>query len=131
MVTAYDAGAKYVEVFNHPQTGPYGLLTEDHLNAIKEFRDYVLANPQNKSSNVARLAYVIPDNYGWGFRSLQDTIWGVWNADAKSPIIWDKVNSLVQTYGNGFDIIYNSPWTWLFGKYHYNRLIPWNATGPF
>jgi hypothetical protein len=128
MVTAYDAGAKYVEVFNHPQTGPYGLLTEDHLNVIKEFRDYVLANPQNKSSNVERLAYVVPDNYGWGFRNPQDTIWGVWNADAKSPIIWNKVNSLVQTYGNGFDIIYGSPWTHLFGRYHYDRLIPWNAT---
>lgn len=128
MVTAYAAGAKYVEVFNYPQTNPYGVLTEDHFRAIKEFRDYVLANPQNKSSNAERLAYVLPDNYGWGFRNPQDTIWGVWNADAESPVIWNKVNSLVQIYGNGFDIIYGSPWTRLFGKSHYNQLIPWNAT---
>jgi len=129
MVTAYNAGAKYVEVFNYPQIGPYGLLTEDHLDAIRDFRDYVLANPQNKSSNTERLAYVIPNNYGWGFRNLQDNIWGVWTADEKSPVIWNKVNSLVQTYGDGFDIIINSPWTWLFGKCHYDKLIPWNDTG--
>ena len=129
MVTAYDAGAKYVEVFNYPQAGPYGLLTEEHFNAIKEFRDYVLANPQNKSSNAKGLAYVLPDNYGWGFRNPQDTIWGVWNADAQSPVIWNNINSLVQTYGNSFDIIYGSPWTRLFGRYHYNQLIPWNTTG--
>jgi hypothetical protein len=130
MVTAYDAGAKYVAVFNYPQVGPFGLLSEEHFNAIKDFRDYVLANPQNKSSNVERLAYVIPDNYGWGFRSPQDTIWGVWSADEKSPVIWSKVNSLVQTYGDGFDIIVGSPWTWWFGGYHYNRQIRWNDTGP-
>ena len=128
MITAYDAGAKYVEIFNYPQTGPYGLLTEDHFNAIKDFRNYVLTNPENKSSNVNRVAYVLPDNYGWGFRNPQDNIWGVWNADANSPVIWNKVNNLVQIYGNGFDIVYGSPWTRLFGKYHYDHLIQWNST---
>ena len=48
MVTAYDAGAKYVVVFNYPQIGPYGLLTEDHFNAIKNFKNYVPRTRQNK-----------------------------------------------------------------------------------
>jgi hypothetical protein len=129
MVTAYDAGANYVVVFNYPQTGPYGLLSEAHFDAIKTFQKYVLETPQNKTSNVERVAYVLPDNYGWGFRSPADTIWGVWGADENSRLIWDKVNSLVHTYGDGFDIIYGSPWTQLFGRYHYDKLIWWNSTG--
>ena len=128
MVTAYDAGAKYVVVFNYPQTGPYGLLSEEHFDAVEAFRDYVLENPQNQTSNVTRVAYVLPDNYGWGFRNSQDTIWGVWSADENSQLIWNKVNSLVQTYGDGFDIVYGSPWTRLFGRYHYDNLIWWNST---
>jgi hypothetical protein len=126
MVTAYDAGAKYVVVFNYPQIGPYGLLSEAHFDAIKAFQKYVHDTPQNYTSNVARLAYVLPDNYGWGFRNPQDTIWGVWNADANSQLIWDKVNSLVQNYGDGFDIVFGSPWTRLFGRHHYDNLIWWN-----
>jgi hypothetical protein len=128
MVTAYDAGAKYVVVFNYPQTGPYGLLDEEHFDAIKAFRDYAAANPNNKSSNIERIAYALADIYGFGFRTPQDTIWGVWPSDATSPVVWDKVNSLVQTYGDGFDIIYYSPWTRLFGNEHYDTMILWNST---
>jgi len=129
MITAYNAGAKYVLVFNYPQIGQFGMLSEDHFEAIKNFKNYVLENPQNKSSNTDRIACLLPDNYGFGFRKPQDTIWGVFNADENSQYIWDKVNYLVRIYGDCFDIVYNSPWTRLFGKYHYDKLIAWNATG--
>jgi len=72
---------------------------------------------------------LLPDNYGFGFRKPQDTIWGVFDADENSQYIWDNVNYLVQIYGDRFDIVYNSPWTRLFGKYHYDKQIAWNATG--
>jgi hypothetical protein len=127
MITAYDVGAKYVAVFNYPQTGPYGLLSEAHFDAIKSFRDYVLVHPNN-SSNVERVAYILPDNYGWGLRNPQDNIWGVWGADNKSQLIWNGVISMVEKYGNNFDIVVGSPWTRLFGKYHYDKLIWWNGT---
>ena len=84
MVAAYDAGAKYVVVFNYPQINQYGLLTEAHFDAIKAFQEYVARMPQNRTSNVERVAYVLPENYGWGFRNPQDTIWGVWAADENS-----------------------------------------------
>jgi hypothetical protein len=128
MVTAYDAGARYVLVYNFPQTGPYGLLTEEHLDVIRDFRDYVVANSHNTSSNTERVAYVVPDNYGWGFRNPQDTIWGVWSADEDSQRIWEDVNGLVQTYGDDFDILVGSPWTQVFGRDHYDTLIWWNST---
>ncbi len=127
MVTAYKAGAKYIAVFNYADTGPYGLLTEEHFDAIKDFKDFVNENPQNKTSNKDKIAYVLPDNYGWGFRSPEDKIWGVWNADEKSEEIWNDVYNLTQQHNCNFDIIYGSPLTRAFGQIHYNKLIWWNA----
>jgi hypothetical protein len=128
MVTAYQAGAKYIIVFNYPQTGPYGLLTEEYFDVIKEFNDFISNNPQNTTSNTEKVAYVLPDNYGWGFRSPDDKIWGVWSADDKSQSIWNDIDDLIQEYGYNFDVIYDSPWTGLFGEVHYDKLIWWNAT---
>jgi hypothetical protein len=128
MLTAYNAGAKYVLVFNYPQTGPYGVLNENHFNAIKEFWNYASQTAQNKTSNVQKTAYVVPENYGWGFRNPNDKIWGVWNADETAPIIWNAVNDLVQSNGDGFDIIYDSPWTRVFYRSHYDQPIWWNST---
>jgi len=128
MVTAYQAGAKYIIIFNYPQTEPYGLLTEEYFDVIKEFNDFVFENPQNKTSNTEKIAYVLPDNYGWGLRSPDDKIWGVWSADENSQSIWNDLDSLIQTYGYNFDVIYGSPWTRLFGKFHYDQLIWSNKT---
>jgi hypothetical protein len=127
MVTAYQAGAKYIAVFNYPETGPYGLLTEEHLSALKQFKEFVSKNPQNKTSNLQKIAYVLPENYGWGLRSPTDKIWGVWEADDKSPKIWSDLTSLIREHDCNFDIVVASPWTRLFAKQHYNTLIWWDG----
>jgi len=128
MIMAYSAGAKYVLVFNYPQTGPYGVLKEDHFEAMKAFWEHIAKTPQNETSNTEKVAYVVPDNYGFGFRGPLDKIWGVWEADEKAQLIWNEVSCLVQTYGADFDIIYGSPWTQVFGRSHYDRLVRWNST---
>lgn len=128
MITAYQAGAKYIVVFNYPETGTYGLLTEEHFEVIDQFRNFVSKNPQNKTSNLEKLAYVLPENYGWGLRSPKDTIWGIWEADEKSPIIWSDLHTLIEKYRYDFDIVYDSPWTRLFAKEHYDTLVWWNGT---
>jgi hypothetical protein len=126
MVTAYRAGAKYVAVFNYPELGPYGLLTEEHFDAIEQFKDYVSSNPQNESSNVQKIAYVLPENYGWGLRNPNDTIWGVWDVDENSQKIWDDINGLIEKYGYDFDIVYDSYWTRFFANQHYDMLYFWD-----
>jgi hypothetical protein len=127
MVLAYDSGAKYVVVFNYPTNlTDNGILTQLHYQTIANFRDYVEQNPQNASSNIERVAYVLPDNYGWGLRRPDDTIWGVWPADGNSTKIWTDVNKMIQKYGTGFDIVVGSPWTRLFWRQHYNKVIWWN-----
>jgi UDP-N-acetylmuramoylalanine-D-glutamate ligase len=104
------------------------VLTKDHLDALKNFKNYVSANVQNKTSNTQRIAFVLPQDYGWGLRNINDRIWGVWPADDKSSGIWNQITNLTQTYGNNFDIIYDSLWTRLFAKTHYNELVWWNST---
>jgi len=128
MVQAYQAGANYITVFNYPQIGPYGLLTEEHFSAIKQFNNYVTNNTRNKTSNTQKIAYVLPENYGWGLRNPTDKIWGVWEVDDKSPIIWNGINDLIEQHGYDFDIVYNSYWTRLFANQHYDTLIWWNGT---
>jgi hypothetical protein len=128
MITAYEAGAKYIVVFNHPETGPFGLLTEEHFSAIKKFKDFVSKNPRNRTSNTRKLAYVLPENYGWGLRNPSDKIWGLWEADEKSPKIWSDLHTLIEKHDHGFDIVYDSPWTRFFAKHHYDTLFWWNGT---
>ena len=126
MVTAYNAGAKYISIFNYPETGPYGLLTQEYFEVIKEFKTYVYNNPQNKTSNNEKIAYVLPENYGWGMRNPTDKIWGVWEADEKSSTIWSDLTGLIEQYGYDFDIVVDSPWLRVFASQHYDTLIFWN-----
>ena len=50
MLTAYDAGAKYIVVFNYPtypNTNPYGILTGDQFAAMKKFWSQINSNQEN------------------------------------------------------------------------------------
>ena len=84
MVLAYQNGAKYVVIFNYPKIGQYGILTDDHLDAIERFWNYTKNNTHDHGVNQGKVAYVLPSNYGFGFRHAQDTIWGLWQADELS-----------------------------------------------
>jgi len=128
LVKAYNAGAKYIAIYNEPRLEEHGLLTAEHLQAIRDFRGYASENAQNITSNSQKIAYVMPENYGWGMRSVDDRIWGVWPADDHSVIIWNDLQKLISKYDDSFDIIYDSPWTRLFANTHYDTLIWWNGT---
>jgi len=129
MVLAYLSGAKYVIVFNQPMESQYGILTEEHLDAMKRFWRYVQANPRRPevdSPPSTQIAYVLPRNYGWGFRGGEDKVWGLW-VDELSIKIGKEVNYLLHTHHLSVDIIYDDP------KYHsnmqlYSKLIFWNGT---
>jgi exonuclease VII small subunit len=127
-IDAYNGGAKYIAIFNYPQIEPYGLLTENHFEAIKQFDKYIKENSRNETSNVERIAYVLPENYGWGLRNPTDKIWGVWETDEKSEKIWNSLTNMTKEYGTTFDIVYESLWTATFAKQHYDTLIYWNGT---
>ncbi|MEJ2242299.1 MAG: hypothetical protein P8Y18_09175, partial [Candidatus Bathyarchaeota archaeon] len=127
-MTAYNAGAKYVVLFNypqHPEDNQYGILTDEHFVAMKQFWEYTLANPSEVQDVSNRVAYIIPNYYGWGMRHLEDKIWGIWNPDEKSSIIWNNLIKLENKYGLLLDIIYDDPSTEGNRKYH--QTFDWNS----
>jgi hypothetical protein len=127
MVTSYNAGAKYVTVFNypqHPENNQYGILTEEHFSAMEQFWHYVNSYPREFEKG--KVAYVLPQDYGWGMRHPDDKIWGIWEADKKSPIIWENLNKLETKYDLKLDIIYNN--SQYNPKEKYCQVYLWNAT---
>ena len=130
MILAYNNGANYVILFNYPknpETNPYGILTEEHFAAMKRFWNYMNHNPQASDAFGGRVAYVLPKDYGYGFRGPNDKIWGFWEADALSYEIITNLYNLMQQYGTKLDIIYddkiepNNTST-------YNKFVFWNGT---
>ena len=132
MVSAWQNGAKYIVVLDAPgdqyhlPPTPYGILTTDHLNAIKNFWSYTQSHQRQDLS--VQTAYVLPMDYGYGFRALNDTIWGLWPADALSPKIWNDTNSLLATYGMKLDIVYETKTDGIPINLPYKTLIFWNGT---
>jgi hypothetical protein len=128
MTLAYGAGAKYVVIFDYPKIGQYGVLTEDHFGNMTEFWNYVQSNPQNFGATKGTVAYVLPQDYGFGFRNPGDTIWGLWNADNLSQKVWDDANKLINRYDTHLGIVYNDPELISVIRGRYERLFFWNET---
>jgi hypothetical protein len=129
MLTSYHAGAKYIVIFNYPTypaNNPYGALTEDQFAAMKSFWNQIHSSQKSEfGSASAQVALVLPNDYGWGMRSPTDKIWGLWNSDALSPIIWNSINRLLNTYGLRLDIIYND--TSFNFEANYTTIYDWNT----
>lgn len=114
MKTAYRAGARYLIVFNYPiypVDNPYGILTEEHFNAMETFWQMTCSQHQDSLEKVeAEAAFVLPKDYGWGMRRVDDNIWfPEWGSDSQSLLIWEKMNKVIERYGLKLDIIYDDP----------------------
>ncbi len=129
MTFAWQSGAKYIVVFdgNSTEASPYGVLTQAHLDAMKQFWNYTKTNTRS-GEYPADTAYVLPADYGYGFRSPNDTIWGLWNADALSAEVWNNANNLLVTYGSNLDIVYATRIDSQPIALPYKTLIYWNGT---
>jgi hypothetical protein len=128
MVSAYESGAKYVVVFNYPkfpEDNPYGVLNDGHFAAMRQFWKYVQAHPEAYGKTGGDVAFVLPKDYGWGMRFPEDSIWGLWDADKLSPIIWENMNKLIEKYGQQLDIVYDDP---RFNYENYRQIYLWNTT---
>jgi hypothetical protein len=130
MILAYKTGAKYVVVFDYPKIGQYGILneTEGHFGALEDFWSYVHSNSQEHGVIQGEVAYVLPKDYGFGFRNPEDKIWGLWDADDLSQKVWGDANTLIDQYGSRLDIVYNEPEVMDAVKSRYGKLIFWNET---
>ena len=134
MLTAYGAGAKYVVVFDYPtypENNPYGILTEEHFTAMKQFWNYVQSYPRSTYGEAnGQVALVLPKDYGWGTRRTQqrieDRIWGFWPEDNKTQVIGQDMHVLLRRYGLKLDIIFDDP---QFNyQERYTQIYLWNST---
>jgi flagellar basal body-associated protein FliL len=129
MVDAYTAGAKYIVLFNYPQLdgNAYGVMTDEHFDALERFWNDVVKNPTIVPGSIAaETALVLPKNYGWGMRNPEDHIWGFWGPDDKSTQIWTISCTLLSQYGLHLDIVYDDPNFPLEAQYA--KVYYWNQT---
>jgi hypothetical protein len=126
MVLAYENGAKYVVVFDSNDGWTAGILQQEHLDALREFWQYVKANPRTGEPKNDRVAYVLPKDYAIGLRGPEDRIWGLWEADELSEPICFNLNLLMEQYGTKLDIIYDDG-LMPENSTQYGNLIYWNS----
>jgi hypothetical protein len=153
MRTAYDAGAKYIIVFDwptYPENNPYGILTEEHFTAMQQFWNYAQSTPKGLPKVTAQAALVLPKNYGGGLRRADDHVWAPlnvseetaerlgggpfnvtwrqnWPPETQSPKIWENLNKLSALYGLKLDIVFDNGDRLSFAK-RYSRIYLWNDT---
>ncbi|MEM4247207.1 MAG: hypothetical protein QXF14_02695 [Candidatus Woesearchaeota archaeon] len=125
LVLAYESGAKYIFVFDTNKDYTHSVLQPEHLDALKRFWCYAKNNPRSSSLNHNRIAYVLPKDYGYGFRGPADKIWGLWEADDFAIKLSTEVSMLIDKYQNRLDIIYDDEFN---GTYGYSKIIFWNGT---
>jgi len=128
MVSAYQAGAGYVTVFNYPYycDNLYGLLLDEHFEVLERFwMDIEVHKDLLHGSVEAEAVLVLPMNYGWGMRFPNDRNW-YWQAGERAEKIWNLSVSLISEYGNGIDIIYDDPTFPIDSKY--KRIYYWNES---
>jgi hypothetical protein len=123
MVYAYQSGAKYILVFDYAKTTTQGMLGQQHFDAIKQFWDYAKSHPRTIMAAKDLVAYVLPADYGFGFRGPFDSVWGIWNNDTLSAKVWTDTQSLLQQYGSKVDIVYED--SLQLSGVNYRRLILW------
>jgi hypothetical protein len=130
MHTSYKAGADYIIIFNYPTNppgNPYGILEPEHFEAMQQFWDYMQHHPDEYGKTEAQAALVLPENYAWGMRHIDDRIWGYWGPDELSLQIWKLYHDLLVQYGTALDIVYDDPDFPLEGIYQ--EIYYWNYTG--
>lgn len=127
MITAYDNGAKYITIFDSNKEFNQGILQPEHLAAMEKFWQYTQNNPRKSVPESERVAFVLPQDYGYGFRGPDDKIWGLSQADDLSTNISIAAGNLLNQYDSKLDIIYEDDVQ--SGKANgYSRLFYWNDT---
>lgn len=125
LVYAYDNGAKYVLVFDSNENYTESILREEHFDALERFWQYVQENPREEENNEDRVAFVLPKDFGYGFRGPEDKIWGLWEADSTCLEISYHLGEFLGQYGNSLDVIYDDMLTM---NEPYSKYIFWNGT---
>ncbi|MCW4004500.1 MAG: hypothetical protein NWE95_11380 [Candidatus Bathyarchaeota archaeon] len=129
MLSAYQAGAKYITIFNYAKDdkgNTAAAMTKQHYLALERFWNDI-NNKQFVDKSSPEVALVLPHNYGWGMRNPNDTIWGFWSTDDKTQQIATIMSELLAKYGTSLDIVYEDS-AYPVSKVEYKTVYYWNQT---
>jgi hypothetical protein len=128
MLSSYQAGAKYIMIFNYPyvEGNNYGAMSDEQFIALQRFWNDI-THERFTDLSAPEAALVLPNNYGWGMRNPNDTVWGFWSADEKSQQIGIATSRLLAQYGTTLDIVYDDP-AYPVTKGGYEHVYYWNQT---
>lgn len=107
LVLAYGSGASCIAVYDSSQNYANTTLTPDHFKALKDFWNYVQQNPDKHGSLKADTAVVLPQDYGFGFRSQDDLVWQYRNASSWTQKLYSDAQNLLNQYNSSLDIVYS------------------------
>jgi hypothetical protein len=124
LVLAYENGAKYIILFDANEGWTQSVLKQEHFDALKRFWNYVKETPRQNIQDNTRVAYVLPKDYGYGFRGPDDKIWGFWEADNLTAKVCSDLSNLFTQYDKKLDIIYDDGLL-LGNTYGYSKVLYW------
>lgn len=127
MTLAYQNGAKYIVVFDTNKNYTHGILTEEHLEALKQFWQYTANNLRNSDAVNDRVAFALPEDFAYGFRGPSDKIWGLWEANDTSYELCVNLDSQLAYYGTKLDVIYDDKIAYNNTRL-YSKITFWNGT---
>ena len=107
MVLAYDSGAKYIAIYDSSHNFTTTTLNKDYFEKLRDFWNYIHDNPEKQGSLEADAAAVVASDYGFGFRSINDSVWQIHEVDSWTPNLYKDVTKLIWQYNSSIDIVYN------------------------
>ena len=131
MLSAYQAGAKYIVIFNYAKDdegNTAAAMIDEHYLALERFWKDIHSKTYTDMSK-PEAALVLPNNYGWGMRDHDDSIWGFWNTDEKTEQIAIIMGKLLARYGASLDIVFEDE-AYPISKGGYKTIYYWNQTLP-
>ena len=125
MVLAYNCGASYVSIYDSTQNYVNTTLTPAYYSKLQDFWNYVQQNPEEHGSQKATTAVVLPQDYGFGFRSQTDSVWQYHTTTSWSQQLYFNITSLLASKKSGVDIVYSDPQFLNAIKSEYEKILYW------
>jgi len=125
MVLAYNCGASYIAIYDSSQNYAGTTLNGSYLTKLQEFWNYVQQNPAKHGSLKADTAVVLPQDYGFGFRSQDDSVWQYHNATSWTEQLYVNVKNLLSQCKSGLDIVFSDPKFQGAIKCEYKKIMYW------
>ena len=82
-------------------------------------------NPDKHGSLKADTAVVLPQDYGFGFRNPDDSVWQYHQADNWTQKMYSDVTSLINQYNSSIDIVYSDQEFQNSIQSKYSKILAW------